>query len=993
MIPTDMNTLLVYLTRCLLKMPRVTLGLIILSVVLSAGFTAVNLTFKTERSDLIDPEAIFHRRWIRYTEAFGDGSDLVVTVEADQPVVIKEVLDQLGERLSRQPEYFTSVFYKVDPQGLRRKGLQFLTPDQLRQGLEMLAPLKPVLAGKWEEVGIQSMAEQLNLFLTGLQYIPDTENRKEQVLSQADRLTDSIIASIQGEPTFLPPWPEFVSVHPQLKQEEDKVVYLLSGNGKMGFLKAFPVKEEGNIGGATKAIAKMREELNAVRKAYPNARLGLTGIPVLEADEMARSQRDSMISSIVSFIAVGIIMIIGFRGWIHTGICQLMLVVGMAWSFAFAAASVGHLNILSISFAAILIGIGVDFAIHYLSNYLDFRHQNMTVTEAILKTSGTVGPGVFTAGLTTGLAFFCACLTEFLGIAELGIIAGGGIILCILCAFIVTPILIYFADSNSKPRELPTPFQATSLRNLISARPAIVIITSVIVMVSISSMIFKLDDKGNLEFAIKYDANLLNLQADGLDSVDVQKRIATQTDESLLFAVSIAQSAEEADNLADKLRALPSVKHVEELTRYLPDNTADETKLLVQAYNSYVSKLPDAPSKATPVDPATVGQSLERLYKQTQNIPGEQAARVNQKLDRVLDWLESLPLDVQLSFLQDYEYKMRNTIFGQLQELNAVSDPNPITLADLPEALVRRFVSPQGEWLIQIFPKDEIWDNEPLFEFVKQLRTVDPEVTGTPLQNYEASQQIQTSYLHSAYYSLLCITCVLMIDLCTKNRAWLILSTSFLMTAMLYAYASSIGKAYNLPTWVLVMECFVCTVAMVVDRRGFLFVVLTMLPPVLGLFLTFGTMAFLGVDFNPANMIVLPLILGIGVDMGVHLVHDYMHQEGEYRSSGSTMNAIILTSTTTMVGFGSMMLGAHRGLISLGLVLTLGVGYAMIVGMVPLTAFLTILGRHRRSTPENNSDEETENEAPEYSHHRWDQPEHVPAGPNAVANFAAQHAS
>ncbi len=135
------------------------------------------------------------------------------------------------------------------------------------------------------------------------------------------------------------------------------------------------------------------------------------------------------------------------------------------------------------------------------------------------------------------------------------------------------------------------------------------------------------------------------------------------------------------------------------------------------------------------------------------------------------------------------------------------------------------------------------------------------------------------------------------------------------------------------------------SLALVIDARAVLFVLLTLLPPVAGSFLLFGMLSLLHVDLNPANLIVLPLILGIGVDDGVHVVHDFREQRGSYLMSGSTMNAIVLTSLTSMIGFGSMMLAAHRGLFSLGLVLVLGVGSCLFVSLIPLPALLSLVRR------------------------------------------------
>jgi predicted RND superfamily exporter protein len=129
---------------------------------------------------------------------------------------------------------------------------------------------------------------------------------------------------------------------------------------------------------------------------------------------------------------------------------------------------------------------------------------------------------------------------------------------------------------------------------------------------------------------------------------------------------------------------------------------------------------------------------------------------------------------------------------------------------------------------------------------------------------------------------------------------------------------------------------------LVLNSRAVMFTMLALVPPVLGGLLSYGVLAALGISFNPANLILLPLILGIGVDDGVHVLHDFHSQPNNYRLSPSTMNAIVLTSLTSMIGFGSMMIAAHRGLYSVGLVLVIGVGSCLFVSLVPLPAILTL---------------------------------------------------
>jgi predicted RND superfamily exporter protein len=247
---------------------------------------------------------------------------------------------------------------------------------------------------------------------------------------------------------------------------------------------------------------------------------------------------------------------------------------------------------------------------------------------------------------------------------------------------------------------------------------------------------------------------------------------------------------------------------------------------------------------------------------------------------------------------------MAGGLVSSLHTLRAIANPEPPSLADLPEGLVSRFVAPtSGRYLLKIFSKADIWDMEAMEKFVADVRSVDPEATGNPLQTYEASRQMKRSYEQAAWYALAAILAVLYIDFS--------------------------GLRYSLLL------------------SGLWYTLLALVPLGLGMLQTFGVMGLLNIPLNPANMIVLPLILGIGVDDGVHVVHDFRRQKGRYRMSPSTASAVLITSLTTMVGFGSLMIASHCGLQSLGRVLTIGVSCCLFSSLVMLPAILAWLTRNR----------------------------------------------
>jgi len=201
------------------------------------------------------------------------------------------------------------------------------------------------------------------------------------------------------------------------------------------------------------------------------------------------------------------------------------------------------------------------------------------------------------------------------------------------------------------------------------------------------------------------------------------------------------------------------------------------------------------------------------------------------------------------------------------------------------------------------------------------------------------------SYQHAAVYALVVVTFVLLINFLGPDGALKATLPAVILTGCIGAAQYQTNGEVN--WWVLLgsLMLLLISISVVLNIRSVAFTVLALMPPVLGGLLSYGMLAWLGISFNPANLILLPLILGIGVDDGVHVLHDFRSQSDGYRLSPSTMNAIVLTSLTSMIGFGSMMIAAHRGLYSVGLVLVIGVGSCLFVSLVPLPAILTILRR------------------------------------------------
>ncbi len=628
----------------------------------------------------------------------------------------------------------------------------------------------------------------------------------------------------------------------------------------------------------TVGIDTLREILENVQNANPGTSLKLTGLPVMENDEMRSSQDAMGVATWLSILGIAFLYIFFFRQLRHPILAMIALFIGIGWSMGFIMLFVGRLNILSISFAVILVGLGIDFSIHYTLRYLQRRSQGDDTRKALIQSINEVGPGILTGALTTAAAFFTAGATEFTGIAELGIIAGGGVLCCCFSALTFLPILILYMDKNRDISKIPKPRDPIFFH----VQPKVTFVFCLTCLGFAACGVPKL----------YYDYNLLNLQPKGLESVELEHRLIEESNQSVWYAISMSDNEQVLRERIEEFSKLPSVERVEQLVTLIPGENP-----LVRQIHDVLLKTPTDVTQS----PYLTKEDARKLYlcletaRQCLNGKAEFTPYL-ERIQRLQEQLRNMKLTVYFERMTRYQRSLAEDLLAKFNALEKISSPEPPTLNDLPKPYVERMLSEDGTYLLKIYGKGELWDMENLETFVQEVRSVDPKATGNPLQTYECSLQMKKGYQDAAVYALVIVFLLVLLDLRS-----------------------------------------------IIDTMCALF------PIFMGLICTFGIMGFFNIPLNAANLIVLPLILGIGIDDGVHIIHDYrkFYRGGIYRISSSTSVSIILTSLTTILSFGTLMLAQHRGLQSLGLVLVIGTTCCWLSSLLLLPAILNLFFNSR----------------------------------------------
>ncbi len=933
--------------------PWKSLLLAVVSSFICVAMTLFGLEFKSDRSDLISPNASFHRRWLEYCERFRETNELLILLEGDDKSELAQSQKWIVRELKARPELFgdvlsqSMVMAQADQQSLSKS----VDPERLQADLQIAmmvqaasrqtSPLLALVGVAHQELQPLGTDESSELPVTNR-----IAHALEESLQSIDDSYQKYFPESSPGPTRL--WNQYLLSKQDSKQTNRELISVV------------PItKTKSGSTKYQKSLQEINRLLQAARQRFPNIYCGLTGIPELEHEEMTRSQSDMGIASAVSFGGVVILLLYGFHGLRLPIACCVTLGISMLWTLGLTTVLIGHLNILSMAFAAILVGLGIDFGIHLLSSYLEFREKEESVVRSLSLASDTVGKGIITAAVTTSIAFLCAGVTDFPGVAELGIIAGCGVLLAAMATFLVFPALIVLAERYQKDKSrLPLSgtqkgnlFSCNWLRSTMNQQPLLTAFLFLMPVLALCVQAWEVEN-ATIRSRVVYDANLLNMQPDNLPAVETQQKLLSGSQGDVLYAVAWYPSRQEAIEQANRFRNLSSVSNVMELASHQLTGGSGETFNQLSQLLDFSRQVASAPKHSLPHNPAEMGLALEKVLDELGSKSSIAATQIRLQLDHFLDFYSRQPFEVQIQILDSVEQELIRSLWSEIRMQTADLSSLINQQHEISQILQSRFMNKQGDWLLQIYPNGDIWSDEPLEKFVTDLRSVDAQVTGTPLQNYEASRQLKQSYTNAAIYAALAIILVLLLDVTKLKTALLAWTIPIpILAAIIFGSASQGMIAWQSLSMIQILGAYVASVTLIsllIERRECIIGLLAILPPSLGACMLLGTMAIFNIPFTPANLIALPLVMGIGIDDGVHVVHDFKRTTKKYLMSANTWRALVLTSFTSMIGFGSLSLASHRGLAGLGTVVMIGIASCLLVSVILLPAILSLIAHSDR---------------------------------------------
>lgn len=852
---------------------------------LSIWYSVENLQFDLNRNNLVGSSQRHHRNYLRYKAEFPAQDEIVTVAESEDPEKNRQFVERLGARLEKETNIFTDVFYKGDLKMMGSKALLFITNSEtLLEMSERIRESRPMLEAFSQVTNLNSLFRLVNR-----QFRAAAGNQNADVdtlvksLPALGRVIDLAADSLSRPGT--PPSPG-VSAMFDGGEEAEENLYITFANNRMYLVTVRALNENLN----SLAVEKLRELVRETQAEVPGINAGITGEPVLEVDEMAQSKHDTFIATL---LALGLCALLFIYGYQETGRplkATLCLIIGLGYTVGFTTLTIGHLNILTITFLPILVGLAIDFGIHLITRYEEELRNGHSKEESLAKALVNTGRGIVTGSFTVAGAFLAMGLTDFKGIREMGFISGCGIMICLIPMMTMLPALLLRGRQNVLDQRLQgLAGSRAKLEQLWLQRPGMVFgITAVVTVLALTQVP-----------RVRFDYNLLNMQSEGLQSVALEHKLINGATRSVIFGVLITDSLQKAAELEARVRQLPSVGSVDSIAAYIGGDPGIRSSIIRQI-KSHLEGIHFADPDPEPVD---LGE-LRRTLLATQayfRLGAEEAEKHGEKelaetlrsirksiinLRRKISEVDPLEGSKKLAAFQQALLKDLRETFEAIKNQDATA---PIGIEDVPLVLKHRFISRSGKkYLIQVNPKSNVWERAHQEVFVRELRSVDPDATGTPIQLYEYTTQLKQSYIDAAYYALAAIMILVFIHF-----------------------------------------------------RAVLCVILALLPVVLGAIWTAGWMGWCGIQFNPANIMTLPLVVGVGVTNGIHILTRFREEQNPAILARSTGKAVLLSALTTIAGFGSLITAQHRGISSLGLVMSCGTAACMCVG---LTFLPTLIG-------------------------------------------------
>ncbi len=824
------------------------IGLAVVLTAVSGAYTAKHFAINTDIAKLISPDLPWRKREIAFESVFPQTFErILAVVQAPTPELAATASHELAERLSGEKDMFRSVQEAGGGEFFRRNGLLFMPTSELAPTLRKLTQATPLIGTLASDPSLRGLGQALSVSFMGIQRNQITLNDMARTLNLA---ADTVEQTLAGRPAIF-------SWQSLMKGKEPEPSELRR------FIDIWPILDFSALEPGQKPIGAVRQAASDLQlQSKYGASVRLTGPVPISDEEFATLKENALLNVSITIALVLVILWLALRSASIILAVFLTLVAGLAITAALGLMMVTALNPISVAFAVLFVGLGVDFGIQFSVRYRSERHKLKDLDAALVSAGKRAGAPLTLAAVATAAGFWSFLPTSYSGLSELGLIAGSGMLIAFATSVTLLPAFLKVLHPSGESEPLGYAAMAPLDRFFERYRIPVIALTGLVVIGGLPLLYF-----------LRFDFNPLNLRNPNTESIATYLELRRDPATSAHTVQILAPSLDQAKAIATKLSALPEVSRAVTIENFIPDDQAEKLKLISDAARVLNLALRPSSVKPAPNDADRVNvlnataANLNRVAGQDTG-PGAVAAK---RLADDLVKLASADADTRIRAENAFIEPMR-TDFDQLRELIQAKQ---VTIETLPPEITSVWMGKNGGARVDVSPKGDPNDNDNLRAFARAVLAAEPSATGEAIGILESGDTVVKAFLQAGFWALCSIAILL----------WIVL-------------------------------------------RRFGDVLLTLVPLLLAGALTLEISVLIGLRLNFANIIALPLLLGVGVAFKIYYVMAWRAGQTNLLQTSLT-RAVFFSALTTATAFGSLWFSSHPGTSSMGKLLALALACTM----------------------------------------------------------------
>jgi uncharacterized protein len=840
---------------------------VILTAVIFTGvvlvYCAANFRINTDLSGMISDKLRFRQLEKELFTAFPDLTDtIVIVIKADTANKAVIARNSLSARLRQDRNFFKSIYEPAGGDFFEKNGLLYLEVEEIEKLSDRLAEAQPLIGILSDDFSLRGLFGVLE---TAFTHQGKGDKPDQRLIFLIDRMRDAFDNAARNQ-EYQMPWESMLMDEKEATSQRRQFIIV-----KPYFNAADPSSGEA-------ALAAVRSSI-AFTGLDKSVSVRITGDIALAHDDYLTVKDSIGIATVLSIVLVGLILFLGM-GSVRLVIASLLaLITGLIWTTGFAIFAMGSLNLISVTFAVLFVGLGIDYSIQFCLRYRELIENGSEHSSAIMTTAAGVGRGLLLSCITTAIGFYAFLPTPYEGVAELGLISGTGMFISFFVNLTILPaILMLMPLKNAGQRYLRMLSRFTFPYKYAGK----VCVVSLAAGLGAALLLPK----------IYFDYNPLNLYDPSSESIVAIKELFDNTDIPPWTISILAGSETEARVLAAKLNGIKQVKAAAMISDFVPDRQPEKLSM-ISDISLFMQKPADLRLKQTDYRRnISALDHFEQSLEKMRGLKSSYAEHVGRLIDSIRLFRSAVRNeDEGRNAFGRLENGLLSGLPGLLKRLDSSLHPSPVKRSAIPPDLLKQYVSREGIYRVQVFPKENMLDIDSLADFVNVVKSIAPDATDAPVTIYETGRVVASSFRLATLLALAAVIIVLLAEL-----------------------------------------------------RGLLITVLILLPLALAIIMTGAVSVMFSIPLNYANVIVLPLLIGVGVHSGIMFMIRLMSEppaDGNMLGT-STAQAVFLSSVTMIISTGTLIFSAHRGISGMGILLTVCFAFLLVSILILLPALTKV---------------------------------------------------